>query len=454
MGATAFIETMDYSTLSNISQEDFEKNVEVAVQKIGTQPRPENVATAGTLAPAARLQHSRTVSASDPHAPPVAGEEAASTLSGAAGQAPNFAEDTRAFFQRTGEAARVGFTNSVGKPIGALGKLFGEGLDGIRTPPNPGVSAPGSAGAQTPNRSDSPGPSVSPGVRKSVFGGFFGADQQQQQQQARSVTGFNPASWSRGLKGVNDEDEPQTPSMTDARQGPFSSLVRNPIYSDAVPPGRKIGQAPDAPKARKGVPQRGDSIDPFNYPDISSGSSSTGVNSSPGIGTPSDGSDEEGDGDESALQRARRRLPDLGAFVPFLSADSPAPGNAPQTNRSTYQHQQHLIRGPNQARPAHLGESSFLQPSSDPAAPSSGGRPSSPNLADLSADVERVHEEQMEAGVETLANVFPDTEEEVRRMVLEVSDVTAGRSTQVTRLLNTLPAPPHLSILLNRRLGE
>ncbi len=57
------------------------------------------------------------------------GEEAAKALPFTP-MAATLADDTRAFFLRTGEAARTGLS----RPMGALGRLINEGIEGIRTP--------------------------------------------------------------------------------------------------------------------------------------------------------------------------------------------------------------------------------------------------------------------------------------------------------------------------------
>mgnify|MGYP003723286985 FL=1 len=41
------------------------------------------------------------------------------------------------------------------------------------------------------------------------------------------------------------------------------------------------------------------------------------------------------------------------------------------------------------------------------------------DLADMSAEVDRVHREKLEAAVETLKGIFPETEHDVCMMVLE-----------------------------------
>ncbi|CAO1622567.1 unnamed protein product [Parajaminaea phylloscopi] len=483
MGATAFIETMDYSSLSNISHEDFEKNVEAAVARVGTRQSSPHVATApDTLMPGphstpSKPGHHRAVSASDPHAPPAAGEEAARTLPGPGPVgAANFAEDTKAFLQRTSEAARIGFSNSLGKPIGALGKLLGDGLDGMRTP-NSGVGPSGSypsSGVGSPARGNSPAPSALPGgsaqqpqqpPRRGVFGGLFGqdsADTNASRESPLASGSFNPVSWTRSFRpgGAYDEEEPQTPISTENRQGPFSSLVRNPDYSN-VPPARRIGEVPFAPPHRPrqptvpgqkpGGPQRSDSLDPFNSPDPNadqSGHSATssrrvvsllrrGSEHSDGIGTPSNnGSDDEDEEDglpKKENNPPNRRLPDLGAFVPSFLTETPGPA-------SRYGHEEHLRRGPHEGRTALPGHSS-VAPSSDgfaftdpTAFTSEGGNElAEEDISVLSADVERVHAEQLQAAVETLRSVFPDTDDEVRRMVLEACD--GDVATAIDRLL-------------------
>ncbi|KAE8257852.1 hypothetical protein A4X13_0g2083 [Tilletia indica] len=120
-GAISFLESMDHTSLTGVTQEDMERNVDAAV-------------TALTLAsPPSPPEHGRsTISISGSNSP--FGEEGARTLQSLGPIAASLADDTRMFLQRTGEAARAGFAGGLGKPMGALGKLFNEGLDGIRSP--------------------------------------------------------------------------------------------------------------------------------------------------------------------------------------------------------------------------------------------------------------------------------------------------------------------------------
>ncbi|KAI0629326.1 hypothetical protein C8Q77DRAFT_1066374 [Trametes polyzona] len=118
MGAVSFIETMDHTSLSNITQEEFEKNVEDAIQSLpstGTQT-PERgytpaVGSSGTATPP------RFANAPVSHA----GEESAQPLS-LPTPGPSLGEDARRFLQKTGD--------TISKPLNAISRIFNEVLDG------------------------------------------------------------------------------------------------------------------------------------------------------------------------------------------------------------------------------------------------------------------------------------------------------------------------------------
>ncbi|KAI0820764.1 hypothetical protein BC628DRAFT_822463 [Trametes gibbosa] len=118
MGAVSFIETMDHTSLSHITQEEFERNVEDAIQSLpstGTQT-PERNFTAGPQ-PTGIATPPRFVSAPASHT----GEESAQPLSlPTPGQ--TLGEDARRFLQKTGDA--------VSKPLSAISRIFNEVLDG------------------------------------------------------------------------------------------------------------------------------------------------------------------------------------------------------------------------------------------------------------------------------------------------------------------------------------
>ncbi|WVW85547.1 hypothetical protein I302_107585 [Kwoniella bestiolae CBS 10118] len=104
-GAIAFIETMDASSLSNITQAEFEKNVEDAIQELPPSP---SASTARALPPADMSPFSAVTS----------GEEAARPLS--LTTTVQALDGTKRFFQRTGNLAQ----EAVSKPLSAIGKIL------------------------------------------------------------------------------------------------------------------------------------------------------------------------------------------------------------------------------------------------------------------------------------------------------------------------------------------
>lgn len=141
-GAIQFIETMDASALSNITQADFESNVEAAIQALPPSPSPSSggddgrtgtsfgalggFRTPGRDEGRERERDSKLMSLS-PFAATTPGEEAARLLSMAsAAQATGAGaalEGTRKWFARTGNLAQ----EAVSKPLNAIGKIW-EGM--------------------------------------------------------------------------------------------------------------------------------------------------------------------------------------------------------------------------------------------------------------------------------------------------------------------------------------
>lgn len=104
-GAIAFIETMDASSLSNITQEEFENNVESAIQDLPPSP-------------SSRTSRPPLPTEMSPFAPSTPGEEPARPLS----LSTSFAalDNTKRFFQKTGSTV----TEAVSKPLNAISKIF------------------------------------------------------------------------------------------------------------------------------------------------------------------------------------------------------------------------------------------------------------------------------------------------------------------------------------------
>ncbi|KAG5647849.1 hypothetical protein DXG03_007773 [Asterophora parasitica] len=121
MGAVSFIETMDHTSLSNISQEEFEKNVENAIQAL---PASSTSSPLLTHAPTPRLPfHSQSSSTSSSSISSHAGEESAQPLAIASpSPALTISDDAKRLLQKTGD--------TISKPLNAIGRIFSEALDG------------------------------------------------------------------------------------------------------------------------------------------------------------------------------------------------------------------------------------------------------------------------------------------------------------------------------------
>ncbi|KAG9101641.1 hypothetical protein FRC06_002764 [Ceratobasidium sp. 370] len=152
MGAVSFIETMDHTSLSNITKQEFETNVERAI--IALPPSPDPSPPAGAIpivsSRSTGSDLSQFASASNSSS---AGEESARTLQ--LPQVAAIAEDTRKFLERTGE--------SLSKPLNAIGRIFGEILDD--EPQSPSRGYPGASSQSYRIRNSQPGtPREQPGL--------------------------------------------------------------------------------------------------------------------------------------------------------------------------------------------------------------------------------------------------------------------------------------------------
>ena len=128
MGAVSFIETMDHTSLSNITQEEFERyalpqhngdcvltlcrNVELSIQSLPTS----GTATPESSTPSSGISRASTPSRSSPHL----GEESAQPLA-LPTPAQALSEDARRLLQKTGD--------TLSKPLNAISRIFNEVLD-------------------------------------------------------------------------------------------------------------------------------------------------------------------------------------------------------------------------------------------------------------------------------------------------------------------------------------
>lgn len=155
MGAVSFIETMDHTSLSHITQEEFEKyaaywhlplftllisinrNVELAIRTLPPS-EPQSPVT-----PFVESKVSGVADVSSPHA----GEESARLL---AISTPSYtlSDDAKRLLQKTGD--------TISKPLSAIGRIFSEALDGAenRLSSLPGQFEPFESGRES--KQDSP----------------------------------------------------------------------------------------------------------------------------------------------------------------------------------------------------------------------------------------------------------------------------------------------------------
>lgn len=143
MGAVSFIETMDHTSLSNITQEEFERNVEEAIQSL--PPTAPQTPAPGT--PVMDSPNSPNTSALPPPSSHT-GEESAQPL---ALPVPTqaFSEDARRLLQKTSE--------SISKPLSAIGRLLAEAEESLaslapdfaRDAESPSGSRPQTPGSDT-----------------------------------------------------------------------------------------------------------------------------------------------------------------------------------------------------------------------------------------------------------------------------------------------------------------
>ncbi|EGN96863.1 hypothetical protein SERLA73DRAFT_170228 [Serpula lacrymans var. lacrymans S7.3] len=116
MGAVSFIETMDHTSLSNTTQEEFERNVEEAIQSLPPS-EPQSPTTEPTTS---RHSLSSSLSSLNAVVSPHAGEESAQPLAlSTPGQ--TLGEDAKRLLQKTGD--------TISKPLNAIGRIFTEALD-------------------------------------------------------------------------------------------------------------------------------------------------------------------------------------------------------------------------------------------------------------------------------------------------------------------------------------
>ncbi|KAF9530377.1 hypothetical protein CPB83DRAFT_788406 [Crepidotus variabilis] len=214
MGAVSFIETMDHTSLSCITQDEFEKNVELAIQALPpSEPTSPNT-------PFAETNIRGVPEVTSPHA----GEESARPLAiSTPAQPVTISEDAKRLLQKTGD--------TISKPLSAIGRIFTEALDGAETKLSylPGPFAPFELGRE--------------GRQEGSVSGGSG--------QHRPP----PLNWDSHPDTPRSAGPPQTPYN---HEGPYSAPIQTPYKPRirkspaASPAGSFYGYGPDETPSRPG----------------------------------------------------------------------------------------------------------------------------------------------------------------------------------------------------------
>ncbi|KAF9038495.1 hypothetical protein BJ165DRAFT_1393612 [Panaeolus papilionaceus] len=230
MGAVSFIETMDHTSLSNITREEFEKNVEEAIQSL---PLSEPQSPATTFVEA----KGKPIVPPSPHA----GEESAQPLSIAA-PTQTLSEDARRLLQKTGD--------TISKPLNAIGRIFSEALDGAENKLSylPGPFAPFELGRE--NRMEHP---------------------QGPQSGYAPAPSWDQEGWQGGQTTPRSAQTPQTPYGP--QDVPYSGTIQTP-YKPRIKRGGSPSFFPSSPNSPGFMPDETPSrVAPYTHQPLAMGPS-------------------------------------------------------------------------------------------------------------------------------------------------------------------------------------
>ena len=396
MGAVSFVETMDHTALSNITQEEFEANVESVIISLpedvsGNHPTAQSLLTATVPSKPVISRVGTPIStfhvgeeSAEPLTGGTSGSPPSSTspfatlqyqlsqLSGGPGQQngltpQTLGEDAKRLLQKTGDA--------VSKPLNALGRIFSEALD---------------------NAEDQ--------LKFLPFGGDGGQQNGQGQNQYSQVPGQHGQQYDTPLH--------QTGGQIQTPYKPRVKRVNSPMTS---PNSGEEGAGPS-----QGNQQRRQSwhesptkvytysnrlllVSPGDTPGRSPSPAPSKLQSLLGFGF--------GDGQQSQSSAA---------------FDSPTPANRP-VPRQRHGRSASANPGPNNPNPNNEG----LQPPSDSYTSlvqaqesylqSQQAQTDAPDIQFLQEEIDRAHHKRDEASKGTLRQIFPGVDEEVLQWVFEGS---------------------------------
>ena len=421
MGAISFIETMDHSALSNITQEEFEESIESVVNSLpenvtGNHPTAQSLLTA-TIPPKPVISRVGTPISSfhvgEESAEPIVGGTSGSPLSspfaalqhqlsqlGGAGPGQQngltpqaLGEDAKRLLQKTGDA--------VSKPLNALGRIFSEALDNaedqLRFLPF------GGDGAQYPGQSQT---QQDQGQYETPLHQTGGQIQTPYKPRVRRVNSpiTSPSAGGNEGGGSSQGQEQQAQQ----RNTWFESPTKAYTYSNrplVASPGDTPGRTPSP------APSKLQSLLGFGFGDGQQQPQS----SSSFFGSPASASTNR----PPAPRQPRRRR---------SAPTNPGP-NDPNN-----------INGPS----GDNDDAGGLQPPSDSYASLVQAQESylqshlqgqregdAPDIQLLQAEIDRTHQQQSEASKGTLRQIFPGVDEQVLEWVLEGSEGQLERSIEM-----------------------
>ena len=398
MGAVSFVETMDHTALSNITQEEFEKNVESVINSLpedvpGNRPSAQSILTAMT--PSKPIISRVGTPISTFHV----GEESAEPLTGGTSGSPStstspfatlqyqlsqlggpggpgqqdgltpqtLGEDAKRLLQKTGDA--------VSKPLNALGRIFSEALD---------------------NAEDQ--------LKFLPFGGDGGQHPGQGQNQHGQ------------MYGQHDTPLHQTGGQI---QTPYKPRVKRVSSPMTTPPGGGNGAGPSQGDQQRRQSWYESPTKPYGYsnrplvpgdtPGRSASPAPSKLQSLLGFGF--------GDGQQSQFDSptpVNRPAPRL---RPRRSASTNLGSNAPNPDNDYGG----VFQPPSDSYASLVqAQESYLQ--------SQQAQADTPDIQFLQAEIDRAHQKQSEASKGTLRQIFPGVDEEVLEWVLEGSEGQLERS--------------------------
>ncbi|KAI0072286.1 hypothetical protein K474DRAFT_1651205 [Panus rudis PR-1116 ss-1] len=230
MGAVSFIETMDHTSLSNITQEEFERNVENAIASLPSTGS-QTPSSSGRPSPSPSPSPSPHIAAPAPSS--LTGEESAQPLA-LPTPAQTIGEDAKRFLQKTGD--------TISKPLSAIGRIFNEVLDNAEESlaSLPGPFAPFGENDDAARRTGTLSPGAAPHTPMSA--GYSEERYSQQQTPYKPRIRRSPQSSAHSSRYGSPTPEDYTPSRPPPHGGSISG--RGPYTNQplAMGPSQPIPQ--------------------------------------------------------------------------------------------------------------------------------------------------------------------------------------------------------------------